>query len=207
MGSSAYMAPEQFEHLPLDYLTDIYSLGCVFYYSLSGILPFDGDDPAAIMNRHLNHTVKHLHERRPEIPKVLCNWVMWLINRYREDRPESAKEGLLSFRQLVRSLACQEQTSIVSLPETESLTSPMETVEGDPNELGEKTKPVSFMVEPNFGNDPKPRSAQAALVGLALTVAVVGLIAFFLIPRADVDGPNSNESKPTPEAPITITPD
>ncbi|HSP44005.1 MAG TPA: serine/threonine-protein kinase, partial [Luteolibacter sp.] len=41
-GSIFFMAPEQFERVPLDARSDLYSMGCVYYQSLAGVYPFDG---------------------------------------------------------------------------------------------------------------------------------------------------------------------
>jgi len=42
MGSIHYMAPEQFQRLPIDHRTDLYSLGCIFYEAVTGHPAFDG---------------------------------------------------------------------------------------------------------------------------------------------------------------------
>lgn len=98
MGSSAYMAPEQFEHQELDVRTDLYQLGCVFYYTLTGILPFDGDTPADIMESHLQHRVTPLNEMRSDLEPALADWVMSLIERQPNERPTTAKIALRTFR-------------------------------------------------------------------------------------------------------------
>ncbi len=199
MGSSAYMAPEQFEHLPLDYRTDIYSLGCVFYYSLTGTLPFDGDSPAEMMSSHLEHGVEHLHLRRPELPEALCDWVMWLINRHPDDRPASAKEALQSFREHVKAFG--QQNSLLPFEEPPSV-SPIKAN----GQEDEKTKPISYMIEGDT-HEATSRSRQTALAGLALAMAVIGAMAFFLIPRGGEDALiEQDESFPaanTPGSPDT----
>ncbi len=96
-GSLYFMAPEQFERLPLDCRSDIYSMGCVYYYALTGIYPFDGETGDGIMNSHLDHVVKPLQELRSDIPRWVCDWVMWMINRYPHDRPVSARQALSLF--------------------------------------------------------------------------------------------------------------
>ena len=42
LGSIYFMAPEQFERLPLDPRTDLYSIGAIYYYTLTGQYPFSG---------------------------------------------------------------------------------------------------------------------------------------------------------------------
>jgi serine/threonine protein kinase/HEAT repeat protein len=96
-GSIYFMAPEQFERVPIDAKADLYAIGCVFYYVLTGTFPFDGDTAATVMASHLQHHVTHLKEVREGIPLWACDWVMWHINRYQTDRPESARQSLQFF--------------------------------------------------------------------------------------------------------------
>ena len=54
VGSPAYMSPQQFQELPLDYQTDIYSLGVVMYQLLTGQLPFQANTSYNIIYQILN---------------------------------------------------------------------------------------------------------------------------------------------------------
>jgi serine/threonine protein kinase len=96
-GSIYFMAPEQFERVPIDLKADLYAIGCVFYYALTGTYPFDGDNAAEVMAAHLQHHVTPLQEVREGIPVWACDWVMWHINRQPSDRPASAREALKLF--------------------------------------------------------------------------------------------------------------
>jgi len=53
VGTAHYMAPEQIRRLPLDPRTDVYSLACMLYATLSGAPPFAGRDGRAVMHAHL----------------------------------------------------------------------------------------------------------------------------------------------------------
>lgn len=97
-GSIYFMAPEQFEQEPLDGRTDLYSLGAVFYYSLAGVYPFDGDSVAQVMAGHLTGNYKDLREYRPDIHPGLAKWVMGLIARHPDHRPSSCAEALAQFQ-------------------------------------------------------------------------------------------------------------
>ncbi|MFD2257195.1 protein kinase [Luteolibacter algae] len=96
-GSIYFMAPEQFERVPIDARTDLYAIGCVFYYALTGYYPFDGETAAEVMASHLQHYVNPLQEVRDGIPLWACDWIMWHINRNPSDRPESARQALQNF--------------------------------------------------------------------------------------------------------------
>lgn len=93
-GSIFFMAPEQFERLPLDARTDLYSLGCIFYQVLAQKHPFDGRTAVDVMVSHLQHLVTPLHELRSDIPGWMADWVMWLIAREMDDRPQDARTAL-----------------------------------------------------------------------------------------------------------------
>ncbi|MFT5470879.1 MAG: serine/threonine protein kinase [Verrucomicrobiales bacterium] len=97
LGSIYFMAPEQFERRKLDFRTDMYALGCIYYYSLTGKYPFDGESAPQVMAAHLQHKVKTLKEMRPDLPDEICQWVMWLINRDMTKRPGNAREALERF--------------------------------------------------------------------------------------------------------------
>ncbi len=99
LGSIYFMAPEQFERGALDARTDVYALGCVYYYCLTGLHPFDGDTSPQVMASHLRHDVRDLAALRPDVPQEVCRWVMWLINRNAGERPSSAKEAYDYFRE------------------------------------------------------------------------------------------------------------
>ena len=99
MGSIYFMAPEQFERLPLDGRTDLYALGCIFYHALTGVNPFDGETAPVVMAAHLAHSVTSLSQCRPDLPPWVCDWVMWFINRQPADRPSTAQDALDTFQQ------------------------------------------------------------------------------------------------------------
>lgn len=98
-GSIFFMAPEQFERVPIDARVDMYAMGCVYYQALTGIYPFQGETGNEVMESHLLHRVIPIQEVRADIPLWACDWIMWHINRQAVDRPESAREALQVFLQ------------------------------------------------------------------------------------------------------------
>jgi len=66
-GSPLYMSPEQCLGNELDARSDIYSFGCLMYESLSGKLPFSGQNPVKTIISHLNETPRDLAKRFPSL--------------------------------------------------------------------------------------------------------------------------------------------
>jgi serine/threonine-protein kinase len=51
LGSPAYMAPELIEGKPLDFRTDVFSVGIMLYQLATGRLPFSGKNPHEVLRR------------------------------------------------------------------------------------------------------------------------------------------------------------
>jgi eukaryotic-like serine/threonine-protein kinase len=68
VGTAEFMSPEQASGEPLDGRSDIYALGCVGYYVLSGRLPFRGDTPGAVLARQIAEPAAPLTSVAPTVP-------------------------------------------------------------------------------------------------------------------------------------------
>lgn len=97
LGSVHFMAPEQFENAMPDARTDLYALGCVFYYALAQRRPFDGDTSPQVIVAHRHHHLAPLAAARPDVPASITRWVEWLMSRQPADRPASMREALHSY--------------------------------------------------------------------------------------------------------------
>ncbi len=97
LGSIDYIAPEQIDLKPLDQRTDLYSLGCVYYFSLTQRPPFEGESVAKTMTNHLSGKSMPLEELRPDLPPAISAWVMKLISLDPDDRPTNATEAMKGY--------------------------------------------------------------------------------------------------------------
>jgi len=121
-GSIYYMAPEQFNRQPLDARTDLYALGCIFYESLCGVVPFGGEVVAEVMASHLAHNVTPLEQRLPELRPDLAAWIMRMLAFRPADRPPHAAAALSQLQHLVDPT---QRLGLEELPPKRKARSPM----------------------------------------------------------------------------------
>jgi predicted ATPase/signal transduction histidine kinase len=90
-GTLAYIAPEQTGRMNrgIDYRTDFYSLGVTLYELLTGILPFQSNDPMELVHAHIAKSPIFPHTSIP-IPHTLKDIVLKLMAKNAEDRYQSA---------------------------------------------------------------------------------------------------------------------
>jgi predicted ATPase/signal transduction histidine kinase/tRNA A-37 threonylcarbamoyl transferase component Bud32 len=94
-GTLAYMSPEQTGRMNrvLDYRTDFYSLGIVFYEILVGHPPFQNQDAMELVHSHIAKRPTPPYKLNPLVPRALSHIVMKLLAKTAEARYQSA-EGL-----------------------------------------------------------------------------------------------------------------
>lgn len=87
-----YLSPEQTGRMnrTVDYRTDLYSLGVLFYELLTGVRPFDSPDPLEVVYWHLAKEPTPPHESDPTIPPLLSQLVMKLLAKDVDERYQSA---------------------------------------------------------------------------------------------------------------------
>ncbi|MDZ7268641.1 MAG: SUMF1/EgtB/PvdO family nonheme iron enzyme [candidate division KSB1 bacterium] len=92
IGSPVYSSPEQYLGQPVDHRTDLYSLGVIFYESLTGQLPFDALNESELINAIVNKIPPRLDEILTGFPVGMADLVQQLLAKNPADRPASAAE-------------------------------------------------------------------------------------------------------------------
>ena len=91
-GTPLYMAPEQsVGDRALDARADIYALGAMMYYALTGQPPFTGDNAFAIMMAHGRDPVVPPSQVRADVPEDLERVVLRCLAKKPDDRYQSVK--------------------------------------------------------------------------------------------------------------------
>lgn len=93
IGTDGYMSPEQANGLNIDHRTDIYSLGCVFYYLLTGhpAVQKGNNDYATIANI-LNGNMPHPSQSNPSIPTAVDEVFLKSVDKNMMKRYQTASE-------------------------------------------------------------------------------------------------------------------
>jgi len=93
-GTPAFMAPEMaMGESSVDGQVDVYALGCVLYWLLTGQLVFDADNPIKMMHKHISETPEPPSARSElEIPPALDEVVLQCLAKLPEDRLAGAHE-------------------------------------------------------------------------------------------------------------------
>ncbi len=97
MGSPLYISPEQLQFRPADYRSDLYSLGCVLYLLASGREAAASDTVDGVIRNHLTGRIPNLIDAVPLFPQQLSEWIMSLLKKDANERPESAKLARADF--------------------------------------------------------------------------------------------------------------
>jgi serine/threonine protein kinase len=90
VGTLDYIAPEQLKGDPVDARTDVYSLACVFFQSLTGQVPYPRDTEPAKMWAHVGEPPPHVNQAVPQLPPELDRVVQSGMAKDKESRFQSA---------------------------------------------------------------------------------------------------------------------
>ncbi len=93
LGTPSFMAPEQWdgERAP-DTRSDLYALGCSYFFFLTGELPFQGQTAAAVMRQHILSAPPRVGSRRPGVSPETEAVIARLLSKRPEDRYASGAE-------------------------------------------------------------------------------------------------------------------
>ncbi|MFZ4813058.1 MAG: protein kinase domain-containing protein [Phototrophicaceae bacterium] len=97
MGSPAYLSPEQINGDAVSLLADIYSLGILMHYSLSGQHPFPGKTPTAMIVHQLQDIMPAISPSRNDVNEQIDEVLQKATAKNPAERYISAMEFAIAF--------------------------------------------------------------------------------------------------------------
>ena len=216
VGTPDYMSPEQLAGDALDGRSDIYSLGLVTFYMLTGCLPFPSESPQESMIMRLTDKPKSLAEMRPDIA-----WprdVQVVMDRVLEREAPRRYQGATEFaRDLVRAVDAMDVRPAIAADVTGSKSvapatrvAPSATPRGVPTVTVAAPSPASVPVTP----PPNRRRVLAPVaVGIAVLLVVSAALYEPILGRkkqplaADTSSPPSAPASPAAKTTFARSPE
>jgi len=103
-GTLAYSAPEQFDSKrfgKVDWQTDIFQLGVVFYGMLTGINPFEGQGMGEVIANVINIEPEPPSALNSDVPRGLDDLIMGALGKRKKDRWDSGAVMLHELRAVI----------------------------------------------------------------------------------------------------------
>ncbi|MBK6459387.1 MAG: serine/threonine protein kinase [Myxococcales bacterium] len=92
LGTPSFMSPEQARAEVVDERADIYAVGAVLYNLLTGLRPFDADDPTRTLIMLLTEELPPVRHANPMVPPGLDEVIRVCLAKNREERFRSMAE-------------------------------------------------------------------------------------------------------------------
>jgi serine/threonine-protein kinase len=103
VGTPEYIAPEQIRSTGVVPSSDLYSLGCVLFEMLTGVLPFEGKTTVLLV-KHINDPPPAPSSKHPTLPPAVDALVLRLLQKKPEDRYRDAYHLAEELRGLIDML-------------------------------------------------------------------------------------------------------
>ena len=169
VGTLDYVAPEQIRGERVDARADIYALGCVLYFVLTGRVPFPRQGDEAKLWAHLSEPPPHPCERRPELAPGFDEVAARALAKQPDDRYPSAGDLGRAALAAVEDESVREPERLVAVGAAAPTDAPTNV-----------RQPVTTRQARGVDERACPRSATArrrrALAGLGLAVLVAAAV-------------------------------
>ena len=212
IGTPDFMSPEQAKNSSqVDHRSDLYSLGCTFYYLLTGDVPFPTGSPLEKLLQHQMDAPRPLQLLRMDIPAQVATIVQTLLEKKPERRFQSAAALAHALEPWCDGTGTGMPAAGVLVAEAADPSSAgIETPPGDPfdftDEDPDPVTPVHIRKAPTDRMSPRHRIPVRWIVGLValfLVFLVGGAVGFGMLirkPKTEPTPPKSSQAEPAPRA-------
>ena len=110
-GTPRYMAPELFQGEGISPAADIYALGTLLYYIISGQFPVQADDLTGIKQAHKTQTYQVLNHRKTPFNKAVCQLINAMLVPDPADRPTA--QAIIKQVELLKTAPQRRQKRLI----------------------------------------------------------------------------------------------
>ena len=196
-GTPEYMSPEQAMGKPIDARADLYSLGVIMFEMLAGVRPWDDDNKAVLLGKHVSQPIPTIAEKSPDanVPSEVEAIVRKLMAKSPDDRYAKTEDALVAIDAILarppEPVVLPGQAFTVPLPAAQGPVK--KTFRDRARSLLDRVKSLLARVksaidrlEPRLPLDKiplkiPPRQKLYALIGAALFVLLLLIGAFVLV--------------------------
>jgi serine/threonine-protein kinase len=168
VGTPIYMSPEQVRGTEIDPRSDVFSFGVVFYETVTGKVPFSGEEDSVVM-RNILATQPARPSSLVAIPDAIASLIMRCIEKDPADRFQTMAEVVLELTTWLPQDSSESLAALVQESRHKSLlrTERQVTMDEELSPGGPSRLPAMFFSEmPNRGvtDTPKERARNNTLV-------------------------------------------
>jgi serine/threonine-protein kinase len=185
LGTAAYISPEQARGEPATPASDVYSFGVILFRMLTGRLPFEADEPLALVTLHATEEAPPVSRLRADAPPLLESVAAAALAKDAAQRP-------------------QDGAALLAELEPGSTAETMLAPSATPPPAAEATAVAPAAPAAPPPRDPSRRYGALAIVGVALLLALAGVAAAFVATdTSDPATPEQTLPDPTVSVPKT----
>jgi len=177
LGTPAYMAPEQLRGGNIDARSDIFSLGAMLYWIITGQKPFPGEDLTSVSFKVVYTDPAKPTEIAPDLPKDLDTVISRCLAKNPGDRYQNAKE----LANDLAAIRAGKRIATTAAPKNadEPTVSTMQV-----GVAAVVSKAAAVLAEPMKVAPARPPRTGFVLAGVATALVIV--VAYFLWPQERV---------------------
>ncbi len=162
LGTPGYSAPEQIRGRPVDGRADQYALACLAYQLLTGQVPFERDQPMAVLLAHLSEPPPSLHAQRPDLPAAADRVLAQAMAKDPQDRYGSCRDFADTLQWALGLAPYRPRDAVPDHPPTEVVSPPPGFPGPVPADRAAADTPTATatMIPPATQTAPSPASAE-----------------------------------------------
>ncbi len=199
-GTPDYISPEHARGRPAGPPADLYAFGVLCFHMLTGQLPFAGNTPMEVMEKHVHSPAPVPHEVNPGIPKALSELILKLLEKDPGARPD-ATQVKADLRAATKAL--RNATTMMSLAAIDPVT-------GDAPAKNDKQRARALAVDAQVADLKRKVTRRWPIVlGAVVGVWLLGVLIYVLMPSSpqpvvSTRKPNTRIGDPIklPDAPV-----